>query len=376
MKIKFLKLLLLSFLISTTSCSTSVEDILVEDEISENVEEETQEEEEEEEENENSQETSEEENSNGEENTTSTSFVADHGQLRVRGAKIVDKNGETVQLRGMSFFWSQWMGKYYNAEIVKWLKDDWQCNIVRVAMGVDEGGEAYIANPEIEKQKAYAVIDAAIAEGIYVIIDWHTHHGEDYITEAKIFFDEVSKKYGDTPNIIYETYNEPLDVSWETVLKPYHEEVIATIRNNDADNLIICGTRTWSQRVDEVIGKTIDDTNIAYTLHYYSATHDQDLRDIAQKAIDNDIAIFVTEYGITEADGGGTFNSDESQKWWDFLDENSIGWCNWSIADKEELSAALKPGASTAGEWSENDLTASGAIIRAEIKAKNPNYTN
>lgn len=359
MKTSFLNFFLIVVLLSTTSCSSSTDDTIIKEEVSQDPPEE---------------ETPEEETNTPP--TSGSSFVADHGQLRIEGTKIVDKNGETVQLRGMSFFWSQWMGQYYTAETVKWLKDDWQCNVVRAAMGVDEGGDAYIANPEREKQKVYTVIDAAIAEGVYVIVDWHTHHGEDYITEAKTFFDEVSKKYGDSPNIIYETYNEPLDVSWINVLKPYHEEVLASIRQNDPDNIVICGTRTWSQRVDEVIGNTIDDPNVAYTLHYYSATHKQDLRNTAQQAIDNGIPIFVTEYGITEASGGGSFNANESKLWWDFLDENSIGWCNWSIADKEELSATLKPGASANGGWGENDLTEAGTSIKSEIKAKNPNYSD
>lgn len=302
---------------------------------------------------------------------TATAFTEKHGQLKVQGNKIVDKDGTAIQLRGMSLFWSQWMGKYYTKETVKWLKDDWKCTVVRAAMGVEDA-DGYISKSEIEKQKVFTVIDAAIEEGIYVIVDWHSHHAENYKTEAKSFFNEVSKKYGNTPNVIYETYNEPLNVSWANTLKPYHEDVIATIREN-SNNLIICGTRSWSQRVDEVIGNTIDDENIAYTLHYYSATHKQELRDIAQKAIDNNIAIFVTEYGITEANGNGSFNDEESKLWWDFLDKNSISHCNWSIADKEELSAALKPGASPLGEWPESDITESGKKVRAELIAKNSN---
>lgn len=303
--------------------------------------------------------------------STTDSYVKEHGQLRIEGTKIVDKNGAIVQLKGMSFFWSQWNGQYYTAETVKWLKNDWQCNVVRAAMGVDEGGDAYIANPDREKQKVFTVIDAAIAEGIYVIVDWHSHHAEDYIPEAKAFFSEVSEKYGDTPNIIYETYNEPLDVSWTATLKPYHEDILASIRKNDPDNIVICGTRTWSQRVDEVIGNQIDDPNIAYTLHYYAATHKQELRDLAQQAVNAGVPIFVTEYGVSEASGDGSIDTVETNIWWDFLDANNIGWCNWSITDKEELSAALMSGASFQGNWDANDLSQSGTMVRNEIRTNN-----
>ena len=308
-----------------------------------------------------------------EDQETFSSVVDQYGQLSVSGNKIVDKSGNPVQLRGMSFFWSQWIGKYYNKEAVAWLKDDWQCTVVRAAMAVD-ANDGYIANPDLEKQKVMAVIDAAIEENIYVIVDWHSHHAEDYLDEAKAFFSEIAQKYGDYPHIIYEPYNEPLDVSWNIVLKPYHEAVIESIREYDPDNLIICGTRSWSQRVDEVVGNKIDDPNVAYTLHYYAATHMQPLRDIATNALNGGVPIFVTEYGVSEATGDGTINETEANIWWDFLDTHKISWCNWSVADKEELSAALKPGASAQGGWEESELTQSGIMVRKELKENNPEY--
>lgn len=307
------------------------------------------------------------------ENENAKSVVEAYGQLSVSGNKIVDKNNNPIQLRGMSLFWSQWMGQYYTKGTVDWLQADWNATVVRAAMGIEDA-DGYISNPATEKAKVFAVIDAAIAAGIYVIVDWHSHHAEDYLTDAKEFFSEVAQKYGDKPNIIYETYNEPLDVSWVNVLKPYHESVIAEIRKYDPDNIVICGTRTWSQRVDEVVGNKIDDINVAYTLHYYASTHKQELRDIAQTALNNNIAIFVTEYGVTEASGNGFIDVDSSNAWWSYLDNNDISWCNWSIADKEESAAALKPGANGTGNWSESELTTSGTMIRAEMLAKNPTY--
>ncbi len=306
------------------------------------------------------------------ETQTFKNAVEEHGQLRISGNKILDKNGDVVQLRGMSLFWSQWMGKYYTKETVKWLKDDWNCNIIRAAMAVDYNG--YLSNPDAEKAKIETVIDAATAEGIYVIVDWHDHEGQNHLEEAKTFFSEIASKYGNISNIIYETYNEPLNVSWTDVLKPYHEAVIAEIRKHDPDNIIICGTRNWSQNVDDVISNKVNDPNIAYTLHYYAATHKQELRDIALQALNNDIPLFVTEYGTTEASGDGTIDEVESNLWWDFLDKYNISWCNWSVADKDELSAALKPSASPLGGWTETQITTSGIMIRNELKVKNKKY--
>ncbi len=296
--------------------------------------------------------------------------VEEYGQLRVAGNKIVDQNGDPVTLRGMSFFWSQWIGKYYTPEVVEWLKDDWRCTVVRAALAVDHDG--YLDHPEREREKIIAVIDAAIEQGLYIIVDWHDHEAENQLEEAKAFFGEIAKLYGDYPNIIYETYNEPLDVSWNQVLKPYHEAIIDTIRAFDPDNLIICGNRNWSQQVDEPAANPIDDENVAYTLHYYASTHKKWLRDRADQALSKGIAIMVTEYGTTEATGDGFIDVESSNEWWEWMEENHISYLNWSIADKNENSAALKPGASIKGGWPQDMVTESGHLVREQLRSKNP----
>ncbi len=298
------------------------------------------------------------------------SIVTTHGFLRVQGNQIVDQKGKPVQLRGMSLFWSQWIGKYYTPDVVTWLRDDWKCTVIRAALAVEPDG--YLKNPEVEKKKLFTVIDAAIKAGIYVIVDWHDHNAHQHTAQAVAFFSEVAKRYRKVPNIIYEPYNEPLqDASWATQIKPYHEAVIAAIRRYDMKNLIICGTRAWSQQVEEASLSPLKGTNIAYTLHFYSGSHKQWLRDIATRAMKNGIALFVTEFGTTDASGNGPVDREETKAWWAFLDANGISWCNWSIADKNESSAVLKPGASPTGKWKESNLTLSGLFVREELRRKN-----
>lgn len=300
--------------------------------------------------------------------------VGTYGQLSVLGKNLVDQDGNPVQLRGMSLSWTNWWPQFYTKEVVEWLKEDWNVTVIRASMGIEDAG-GYLDDKAKHKAMVFTVIDAALEAGIYVLVDWHSHHAEDHLEEAKVFFTEVAQKYGDHPNIIYETYNEPLDTpSWNDVIKPYHEAVIAEIRKYDPDNVIIAGTRTWSTRVDEVIGNAIDDPYIMYTLHYYAASHKQELRDIAQIAIDANIPLFVTEHGVTEYTGDGFIDEAEAKTWWAFLDSNQISWLNWSIADKEESSAAVKPGASGTGGWPDSMLTTSGLLVREELRAKNPTF--
>lgn len=141
--------------------------------------------------------------------------VQTNGQLSVVGSQVVNQHGQTVSFAGASLFWSNnnWGGEaFYNASTVSWLKSDWDINIVRAAMGVEDNG-GYLSDSSSNKARVKTVVDAAINEGIYVIIDWHSHHAENYQTEAIEFFEEMATLYGQYDNIIYEIYNEPLQVS-------------------------------------------------------------------------------------------------------------------------------------------------------------------
>lgn len=289
-------------------------------------------------------------------------IVERFGQLNVDGKNIVNKNNEVIVLRGMSLFWSQWGGDYYNPETIKWLYTDWNCTLIRIAMGIENGG--YLENPEIEYQKTKQVIDTCIELGIYVLVDWHDHHAENHLEEAKEYFNRISKEYGSYPNIIYEIYNEPLAVPWNDVLKSYAEEVINTIRSNDPDNIIVVGTPNWSQDVEDVINKEISGTNIAYSFHFYSSTHKQYLRDKAIQAINAGIPLFVTEWGMSEADGNGIIDYGSLNEWIGFMEDNNLSWCNWSIMNKDETSAALLPTTTSLSGWAEDELSQSGITIR------------
>ncbi len=293
-------------------------------------------------------------------------IVEKHGLLKVKDAHVVNKDNQFISLCGNSLFWSTngWEGeKFYNADVVKFLKDDWNSSIVRIAMGA-EGAGNYSTDPAGQTAKVKTVVDACIAEGLYVIIDFHAHAAQNYKSQAITFFKEMATAYGEYDNVIYEIFNEPLQVSWSNVVKPYAVDVIAAIREIDPDNLIIVGTPSWSQNVDEASLNPIDDVNIAYTLHFYANTHKEELRNKAITAMNNGIAIFITEWGTCNSTGNGGHNESSSDEWMNFCKENFISACNWAINDKDETASSLIPGASTTGRWTDNDYTPSGRYVR------------
>uniref|UniRef100_A0A915E588 Endoglucanase n=1 Tax=Ditylenchus dipsaci TaxID=166011 RepID=A0A915E588_9BILA len=259
-----------------------------------------------------------------------------YGQLSVSGTKLKRSKGQNVALRGMSLYWSQWKGQFYNAEVIKALKCSWNTNVFRAAMAVDNGG--YLTNPSAELAKITTVVQAAIDLGMYVIIDWHTD------------------KYAGVPNVLYEIYNEPVHMSWTNELVPYHTAVIKAIRKYDTKNIIIVGTPLWSQDVDVASKNPIQNqTNIMYTLHYYAGEHKQWLRDKAQTALNNGLPIFITEYGTTNLQAKGSVDA------------------NWGMDDVDENTAAVAVGTPTtlAAISSDASLTTSGKLVKAHYNAQN-----
>jgi len=296
-------------------------------------------------------------------------FVRTHGQLQVKGTQLVDKNGEAIVLRGMSYGWHSLWPRFYNAQTVKWLKKDFNCNVVRAAMGVEVGERCYKKDPAFSKEKIQAVVDGAIQSDIYVIIDWHSHNiNKD---EAKGFFEEVSKKYGKYPHVIYEIFNEPDYESWEEV-KAYSEEIIKTIRQNDPDNIILVGSPHWDQDINLAAANPIKGyDNLMYTVHFYAATHGKQLRDRTDEALSQGLPVFVSESAGMEASGDGPIDYAAWQAYVDWMEAKKISWITWSVSDKDETCSILKKTASSEGNWKDQDLKDAGIKVREYLRKYN-----
>ncbi|QDW23000.1 glycoside hydrolase family 5 protein [Flavobacterium sp. KBS0721] len=295
--------------------------------------------------------------------------VQTHKYLSVSGTQLVNSSNEPVVLRGMSFGWHSMWPRFYNEKAVKWLKKDFNCNVVRAAMGVELGEYSYLKDPKFSKEKIEAVIKGAIKSDIYVIVDWHSHNIN--LKEAKEFFADISKKYSKYPNIIYEIFNEPDHESWAEV-KAYSEEVIKVIRENDPKNIILVGSPHWDQDVDLAAADPIlGYTNIMYTMHFYAATHGKELRDKTDAAINKGLPIFVSESAGMEATGDGPLDLKAWQEYIDWMEARKLSWITWSVSDKDETCSILKKSAKSTGKWKMEDLKESGIIARQYFKKYN-----
>ncbi len=296
--------------------------------------------------------------------------VKQHGKLHVSGTQLMDEHNQPVVLRGMSYGWHNLWPRFYNEQSVAWLAKDWHCSVLRAAMGIELNDSGYLHQPEWSTNKEEAVVDGAIKQGIYVIIDWHSHNIK--LPEAKAFFAKMAKQYGKSPNVIYELFNEPDYETWDSV-KIYMRQVIDTIRSIDKDNVILVGNPHWDQDINLVADSPLTGyNNIMYTVHFYADTHKQYLRDRCDAALAKGIPIFISESAGMSASGDGPLNDEEWNKWIAWAEDRKISWITWSVSDKDETCSVLKKTASSDGGWKDSDLKESGLKTKALLRKYNP----
>lgn len=302
--------------------------------------------------------------------------VKNHGKLSVKGTDIVDKNGEKYQLKGVSTHGLAWFPQYVDKACFQSFRDDFGANLVRLAMYSGENG-GYCTGGDKEKLKGLVESGVSYATelGMYVIIDWHVlgdQNPQVYKEEAKVFFEEMSAKYKDYENVLYEICNEPNGgTSWSDV-KSYSEEVIPIIRANDKDAIIIVGTPNWSQDVDIAAEDPVSGyDNIMYAAHFYAATHTDNIRNKVSTALSKGLPIFISEFSICDASGNGSIDYTQAEKWFDLIEENNLSYAAWNISNKDETSSLIQSSCTKTSGWSDDELSETGIWLKKQMSGQN-----
>lgn len=301
--------------------------------------------------------------------------VSYYGAIHTSGGKLIGaKNNQEAMLRGMSLFWSDATGlPYYKKDVISWAVDNLKMDVFRFAMGitcysstqqksngcVDSAdslfnGYSYATAPESYMSIVDRMVEAAVENDVYIILDWHSHRAEHEKTMAKTFFSAVSKKYANIPNVIYEVYNEPVNTGWGTI-QSYASDIIGEIRKN-TENLALVGTPSWSQLTNY---GGVSGTNIGYVFHFYAGSHTVgSFGSRITQAKSSGSPVFITEWGTVNADGAGSANSGNTNDWINFMEQNKISNCNWSLRQTN--------GKETSGMFEGNEeLSSQGLLEKA-----------
>lgn len=298
------------------------------------------------------------------------------GSLSVEGTQLVGEHGEAVQLRGLSTHGIASFPQYVNEELFGEFRREWKANIIRLAMYTAEsGGYCTDGDKEYLKDLVRNGVEYATSQDMYVIVDWHIlsdNNPNMHKDEAIDFFAQMSKEFSGHNNVIYEICNEPNGgTSWEEI-KSYAQEVIPVIRANAPDAVILVGTPNWSQYVNEAAANPITGyENIMYTLHFYAATHTDDLRSNMIAAIDAGLPVFVSEYGICDASGNGNIDEAQANAWVQVLNQYNVSYIAWNISNKNETSAIVKSTVEKTSGFSWEDLSASGQWLYQVLTNEN-----
>lgn len=270
------------------------------------------------------------------------------GWLKTSGSRLQNEHGEDIQLKGLSSHGIQWFPDVITYDNLRELKENWHINVFRLAVYTDPNTNGYVAHPDESKEFIKKVVEYAKELDLYIIIDWHIlsdNNPQTYQEQSLEFFDEMSKEYAKTPNVIYEICNEPngYDVKWDSNVKPYAEEVIKTIRKNCPKSLIIVGTPNWCTDIKSAADNPIKASNIIYSCHFYAGTHGVELRSDIDYCKEKNIPIFISECGITNSTGNGRIYEEQFKEWIEYINKNSLSWVFWSFCNKDESSSILRP---------------------------------
>ena len=295
-----------------------------------------------------------------------------NGRLHVDGSSLVDESGKQVRLRGVSTHGLTWFPKFIDETLFSEISEDWNCNLIRLAMYSDIycGGQKEESLSLVKKG-----IEAAISADMYVIADWHILEDSDPNQNkeaAAEFFDLISSQYAGCPNLIFEICNEPNgDTGWSDITE-YCDEIIPVIRKNIPEAVILAGTPEYDRNLSAAVLRPLHFENVMYVLHFYAASHGEGLRQELKTAVDSGLPVFVSECGISEDSGTGTLDFSSAVSWFECLNENGISYAVWNLSDKDEASAFFKSGFDPAKGIDDRDLTLSGQWVRELIRGMNP----
>jgi aryl-phospho-beta-D-glucosidase BglC (GH1 family) len=222
-------------------------------------------------------------------------------------------------------------------------------------------GDTYVAR--FNKVMLYLAVENALAHDMYVIADWHILYDNNPlfgVNEAAVFFDELSKRYGNNPGVLYEICNEPNGATtwWDIV--QYANVVIPVIRKNAPKSIIIVGTPNYSYDIYSAIASPLPFENVMYTFHFYTGL--LQFKEPLEAAIKAGTPVFVTEWGVSRPPGGA-LDMAAAKDFIRYAKLRRISWAYWSLANSNEDYSVLRSDSNKLHGWSDGDLTEPGKLI-------------
>ncbi len=315
--------------------------------------------------------------------------------LTVVGNKLQDPSGKTVVLRGASLID---LGSVYTYQssvadrIDQVIAAGVQGNVVRLPIypKINYNGSSPYCSPlpypvgtgpassctphtpadaaTYDNMVLKPAVDYATSKGLYVIIDFHQIDNATTGTsaaDANTFWADVAPKFASYPNVIYEAFNEPMDLnnqSW-SALKPVAQQWINTIRAGAPNNIIIVPSSSYCQHPGDAASDPPSGSNLMFTAHIYPQNWNgafmQQLSTAIAKA-----PVFITEWGYTVGSGNRvdyTSSASWGTSFQSVVDGDGASWTAW-VADNAWTPSLFKDADLT-------QLTDFGSLVKSWLAA-------
>ena len=228
--------------------------------------------------------------------------------LHVSGNKLMDPSNNVVILRGVDLTDLAVLATHGKTapqaiDLATDSASGWYAHVIRLAVYPDaiDKTAGWNASPDTYFNTYLSpAINECVARQIYCIIDWH--YITDYSTSAvntatTNFWNYVAPKYANTPNVIFELFNEPTTPNnwstWKTDAQPW----VNAIRAVSPNNIILIGSPNWSQITNNAASSPFSGSNLMYVVHIYPQHGGQSTWDSWVGNTSGTVPYFITEYG-------------------------------------------------------------------------------
>ncbi|MEN6524249.1 MAG: glycoside hydrolase family 5 protein, partial [Anaerolineaceae bacterium] len=253
---------------------------------------------------------------------------------------ILNADGQTIIFKGVMIPDPAVLNERdkFNLEFFKGIQAI-NANVIRVPVHPEE----WIKDEDYLWRYLAPIVSWAGEMNMYVIIDWHfigniaTGAGlqmPDIKPEPKEltmeFWQLMASFFQDSPNVIFEIFNEPQSIGaleWQANAT----EIVQAIRKQGAKQMIIVGGIDYGKDLSWVVENPIKAENIAYASHIYpshsSYSYDDWFGTVAAK-----YPVLITEWGFMDEnrkEGPSYLSGDEEsygKPFLKYLDDRDIGW--------------------------------------------------
>ncbi len=225
--------------------------------------------------------------------------------LRIEGTKLLSKDGKEVLLRGVSIADPLMPGVEFKKDHFEFLAKSWRANCVRVPV-----------HPGHWKARGAAACDKLLDDavawcrefGLYAILDYHAIGNpktgkaqkdkpeyDSSMETARAFWRHVAKRHGEKPWVLFEVFNEPMQITWAD-LKPLAAELVSIVREGAPESVVIVPGSDYTYDLRGPAADPLEAKNVMYAWHSYpvrGTTWDPYIGEARKK-----LPIIATEWGF------------------------------------------------------------------------------